>query len=95
MEPKHLWPIVEFIVAATGLGPKDARRVLETVPEDRYTAIFIETNVWKTEAKNRAAVAFQKILGDQHIDVLTEGTQRATAAEVVADRKPRQRRKKA
>jgi hypothetical protein len=95
MEPKHLYPVVEFIVAATGLGPKAARKLLGDVPEDRYGQIFMATNMWKAETRSKAAQEFQRVLGDVPLNMLIEATTDAaktSTEQIAATRKARGRR---
>jgi hypothetical protein len=41
MDAKDTWPVVKFLIAATGFKRRDARKLLEEIPEENYSRLFV------------------------------------------------------
>jgi hypothetical protein len=81
-DPKSTWPIIEFLIAGTGLKNRDARIVLNQIPPDRYTKLFMEAAAWKRDTCGQASKTLRELIGEYQVPslsaVVTEGAQEPT-----------------
>ena len=74
-DKRETWPVVEFIMAATGFRTKEAREFLDQVPRERYSRLFIEAKAWERDAKSRASTSLSAIIGDVSIAMFEAATE--------------------
>ena len=77
MDPKVTWPVVKFLIAATGFGRSQARHMLQEIPPDLYSRLFMEALTWDRETSGQASKALRDMLGVQRLDALQSATIRA------------------
>lgn len=97
MDAKDTWVVVKFLIEATGLKRKDARRLLQEVPRDKYSQLFINARAWDRDASGQASKALITILGDEQLATLVEATHKAryaAGAPADEDDEPKVRRRK-
>lgn len=96
MDPKDTWPVVKFIVAATGFKRRDSRKLLEELPKERYAELFLRARRWEQETASRAAAEWAEVAGGTKLPTLVEASRRAIEASHVQefDKKPTKPRKK-
>lgn len=74
MDPKSTWPVVKFIIAATGFNKQNARKLLEEIPKDCYADLFLKARAWDRDAGNKASEQLSAIVGGKKLHTLTEAT---------------------
>ncbi len=77
MDAKDTWPVVKFLIAATGLKRRDARRMLTEVSRERWSQLFIQARAWDRDQAAIASKALAGLLGDEQLATLVEATRRA------------------
>lgn len=77
MDAKDTWPVIKFLVSATGLKKRDARKMLQEIPEDRYGQLFIQSRAWDREMLLDASKRLGIILGEANVATLVEATKLA------------------
>jgi hypothetical protein len=77
MDAKDTWPVVKFLVAATGLKTRDARKMLGEMPSDRFSQLFIQARAWDRNSSAQASTALHELLGSQQLSTLVDATRHA------------------
>jgi hypothetical protein len=77
MNAKETWPVVKFIIAATGFKRQDARKMLEEIPDDRYSRLFLMARAWDREQSQAASKALEELLGNDSLKILHDATKQA------------------
>ena len=75
--PKETWPVIRFIVAGTGLGPKLAREMLAGIEEAHYSQLFLGARKWDQETNARASELLTEIVSSHSLETLVSATRRA------------------
>lgn len=79
MDPKDTWPVVKFIIAATGLKREDARQYLDEIPKEKYPQLYLTCRKWERDTDQQASALFSELVGDGAIvsSVLTTAVERS------------------
>jgi hypothetical protein len=77
IDPKATWPVVKFLIAATGFRRREARALLDEIPREQYSKLFIEAMAWDRDTSGQASKTFRDILGSHPIEALDRVTERA------------------
>jgi hypothetical protein len=77
MDAKDVWVVAKFLVAATGLKRRDARRMLDEIPPDRYSRLFLMARGWERDSSQQASRQLEDLLGNDTLGILREATQLA------------------
>lgn len=77
MDAKDTWPVVKFIIAATGFKRRDARKLLEEIPTEHYSRLFLEARAWDRETSNKAGAVLAQMLGGDDLKTLRDATMKA------------------
>lgn len=86
MDPKDTWPVVKFLVAATGLKRRDARKMLEEIPKACHGDLFLRARRWDRDVASKASEELTVVLGDKaNLPTLIEATRRAMTAAHLQD----------
>jgi hypothetical protein len=96
MDAKERWPVVKFLVAATGLNRRDARAMIDEIPEEKWSKLWIEAQVWNRDTDRRASETLSTVLGDERLNTLVKATrlaQQPAGAEAAEAPPPKKRRK--
>lgn len=80
MDAKDTWPVVKFIIAATGLRRREARQAIEKIPVERYSDLYLCARAWDRDAGMKATEQLRQILGGENLAVLAEATRRSMTA---------------
>jgi hypothetical protein len=64
MDAKDTWPVVKFLIAATGFKRRDARKLLEEIPEENYSRLFVMARAWDRDQAAKASEQLQSLVGD-------------------------------
>lgn len=75
MDAKDVWVVTKFIVSATGLKRRDARKLLDEIPGEHYSQLFLMARGWERDAASRASQKLEDLLGNQSLDTLKQATQ--------------------
>jgi hypothetical protein len=103
MDPKDTWPVVKFLIAATGFKRRDARSLLGEIPRECHADLFLRARRWDRDSSARAGEELTAILGGRNLATLAEATKRAMMASHIQeqefggddseDEKPRRRKR--
>lgn len=86
MDPKDTWPVVKFLIAATGFKRRDARKMLEEIPKSCHGDLFLRARRWDRDVAAKAGEELSQILGGHsNLATLAEATRRAMTASHVQD----------
>ena len=77
MDAKDTWPVVKFLIAATGFKRKDARKLLEEIPEGNYSRLFVMARAWDRDQSAKASESLQQLVGDENLPTLLHATKLA------------------
>lgn len=77
MDTKDTWPVVKFIIAATGFKRRDARKLLGEISTDHYSRLYLEARKWDQEALQKASASLSGLLGDDTLRTLRDATKLA------------------
>ena len=77
LDPKSTWPVVKFLIAATGFRRKEARTLLNEIPRDKYAELFIKAMAWDRDTDGQASRALEQILGGMNVHTLQAATNQA------------------
>ena len=95
MDAKDTWPVVKFLIAGTGLKRRDVRQMLEEIPEEKYSKLFVRARNWDRDQAARASAMLSEIIGEENLPTLLAATQMArtpvAAEEASPKRRPRKR----
>lgn len=81
MDPKDTWPVVKFLIAATGFKRRDARKMLEEIPPACHGDLFLRARRWERDTSARASEDLSVVLGGgSNLATLAEATRRAMVA---------------
>lgn len=86
MDPKDTWPVVKFLIAATGFKRRDARKMLEEIPPECHGDLFLRARRWDRDVAAKAGEELSIVLGSHsNIATLSEATRRAMTASHLQD----------
>lgn len=88
MDAKDTWPVVKFIIAATGLKRREARQAIEKIPQAKYSDLYLCARAWDRDAGMKATEQLREILGGDNLNVLAEATRRAMIASHMQEHGP-------
>jgi hypothetical protein len=94
MDAKDTWPVVKFLIAATGFKRRDARKLLEEIPEEKYSRLFIMARAWDRDQAAKASEQLQSLVGETSLPTLLAATRHArnpSTADVGEDDEPEER----
>lgn len=77
MNAKDTWPVVKFIVAATGFNRQDARTLLEQLPKECHSQLYLRARAWDRDSSAKATEGLEAIVGTTKLGMLAEATQGA------------------
>lgn len=77
MDAKDTWPVVKFLIAATGFKRRDARKLLEEIPEESYSQLFVRARAWDRDQAAKASDMFSSIVGEANIPTLLDAARMA------------------
>lgn len=77
LDPKSTWPVVKFLIAATGFRRKEARALLQEIPREKYSDLFIRAMAWDRDASGMASKTLETILGGERVKSLELATAQA------------------
>lgn len=77
MDAKDTWPVVKFLIAATGFKRRDARKMLEEIPEEHYSRLFVVARAWDRDQAAKASDQLSTLLGDSQVPTLMDATRLA------------------
>jgi len=77
MDAKDVWPVVRFIVAATGLKREDARRYIDEIPQEKYGSLYLASRQWERDVDQKALEMLTGIVGMSTNTVLQTAVERA------------------
>lgn len=81
MDPKDTWPVVKFLIAATGFKRRDARKMLEEIPPHCHGDLFLRARRWERDTAAKASEDLSTVLGGEaNLATLAEATRRAMVA---------------
>ena len=75
MDHKDVWVVTKFIVSATGLKRRDARKILDEIPGDRLSRLFLMARGWERDASQQASRQLETLLGNDSLATLTEAAE--------------------
>lgn len=77
MDAKDVWPVVRFIVAATGLKREDARKYIDEIPQEKYGSLYLASRQWERDADQKALELLTGLVGSSPNTVLQGAVERA------------------
>lgn len=99
MDPKSTWPVVKFLIAATGFRRREARTLLDEIPKDKYSELFIKAMAWDRDQASTASRTLEELLAGKRVSSLEKATERARKPSTAEDEDdteetPRKKRRK-
>ena len=91
------WPVVRFIITATGFTKEKARELIDEIPPEKYSELFLRAHAWDRDVANRASEQFAQIIGGGSLQTLIAETAKARIPQrgLAAQGRASKRRKKA
>lgn len=77
MDAKDTWPVVKFLIAATGFKRRDARQLLEEIPEASYSRLFVMARAWDRDQAAKASEHLTQLVGTDNLPTLLKATKLA------------------
>jgi hypothetical protein len=77
MDAKERWPLVKFLVAATGLSRQDARTMIDEMDEAKMSKVWLDAQLWDHDSDKRAVEMLSVILGADGLATLIRATKAA------------------
>lgn len=77
LDPKSTWPVVKFLIAATGFRRREARVLLNEIPKEKYADLFMKALAWDRETDGQASRTLEQLLGGQNVHTLEAATNQA------------------
>lgn len=77
LDPKSTWPVVKFLIAATGFRRKEARALLEQIPHEKYADLFLRAMTWDRDTDGAASRGLEQLLTGAQVGLLAHATTQA------------------